>query len=95
MNKGKGSVSEAVAKWLSSSGIDPARLIDTRDTEFNQIQLPTDAMNLSGTLEDTAAAIDIPKEELLTVSVDVGSEANPDTSAQAQVLGMVLRSFVS
>lgn len=34
ITKGKGSISESIAKWISSSGIDPARLIDTSDIEF-------------------------------------------------------------
>ncbi|XP_034944441.1 rab3 GTPase-activating protein non-catalytic subunit [Chelonus insularis] len=37
ISKGKGAVSEIVACWLATSGIDPSKLIDTRDREFDSM----------------------------------------------------------
>ncbi|XP_043278054.1 rab3 GTPase-activating protein non-catalytic subunit isoform X2 [Venturia canescens] len=88
LGKGRGSVSETVAKWLSAAAVDPARLIDTRDVEFDQMQNSVDSLQATGTL-DEAAAVDIPKDEelnLLKVSVEIGSEANTDTTAQTHIL---------
>lgn len=36
LSKGKGSVSEIVARWLSGSGLEPVQLIDPTDVEFEQ-----------------------------------------------------------
>ncbi|KAG8041433.1 hypothetical protein G9C98_002726 [Cotesia typhae] len=35
ISRGQGAISEIVAKWLSASGVDPLKLIDTTDVEFN------------------------------------------------------------
>lgn len=84
-------MSEAVAKWLSSAGLHPDRFIDTRDVEFNDMQLSVDSLNATGTL-DEASAIDIPKEDrtnLVPMCVEIGSEAKADATAQSYVLGKV------
>lgn len=85
-----GSVSEIVAKWLSSAGIDPARLIDTTDIEFDQLQLSIDSLKLVGSL-DEAKAVELLQQDskaLLSVSVEIGSEAKTEQTALANVLGM-------
>lgn len=53
------------------------------------MQNSVDSLKTTGTL-DEAAAVDLPKDEelnLLKVSVEIGSEANTDTTAQTQILG--------
>ncbi|XP_014472926.1 PREDICTED: rab3 GTPase-activating protein non-catalytic subunit isoform X1 [Dinoponera quadriceps] len=88
LSKGKGSVSELVAKWLSTTGIDPARLIDTTDIEFDQLQLSMDSLQLNDAL-DEASAIDVPQQEqtkLLSLSVEIGDEAKVDSTAEACIL---------
>lgn len=86
-----GSVSELVAKWLSTTGIDPARLIDTTDVEFDQLQLSMDSTQLiaDDTLNE-ATAVEVPRHErtkLLSLSVEIGNEAKVDTTAEACILG--------
>lgn len=85
-----GSVSEIVAKWLSSAGVDPTRLIDTTDIEFDQLQLSIDSLKLAGSL-DEAKAVELLQQDsktLLSVSVEMGSEAKTEQTALANVLGM-------
>lgn len=84
-------MSELVAKWLSTTGIDPARLIDTTDVEFDQLQLSVDSLQLNDAL-DEASAVDIPKQEqtkLLSLSVEIGDEAKVDTTVEARILGKI------
>ncbi|XP_046609657.1 rab3 GTPase-activating protein non-catalytic subunit [Neodiprion virginianus] len=88
LSRGKGSVSEIVAKWLSSTGIDPARLIDTTDVEFDQMQLSMDSLKIAESL-DEAAAMELSQQDqmkLLSVSVELGSEAQADSTAQSYIL---------
>lgn len=88
LSKGKGSVSEIVARWLSSTGLDPARLIDTTDVEFDQMELSVDSLKMAGSL-DEAAAMELSQQEkmrLLSVSVEIGSEAKADLTAQNYIL---------
>ncbi|XP_072760669.1 rab3 GTPase-activating protein non-catalytic subunit isoform X2 [Anoplolepis gracilipes] len=92
LSKGKGSVSELVAKWLSTTGIDPTRLIDTTDVEFDQLQLSIDSLQLTDTL-DEATAIEVPQQEqqkLLSLSVEIGDEAKTDMTAEAYILDKMI-----
>lgn len=82
-------MSELVAKWLSTTGIDPARLIDTTDVEFDQLQLSVDPLQLTDSL-DEATAIDVPQQEqtkLLSLSVEIGDEAKANATMEACILG--------
>ncbi|KAL7296960.1 hypothetical protein TKK_0009400 [Trichogramma kaykai] len=91
LSKGKGSVSEAVAKWLISTGVDPAHLIDTTDIEFDQVQLSVDTIQYAVSL-DEAKALEVSQQNaksLLTLSVEVGSEAKPEQTSMASVLDKV------
>ncbi|XP_058803180.1 rab3 GTPase-activating protein non-catalytic subunit isoform X2 [Phymastichus coffea] len=93
LSKGKGSVSEIVAKWLSSAGVDPARLIDTTDVEFEQLRLvAADSAQLSSS-SDEAKAVELKLQQhptaLLPVSVEIGREAYPKPTALANVLDQV------
>ncbi|OXU28898.1 hypothetical protein TSAR_008176 [Trichomalopsis sarcophagae] len=91
VSKGKGSVSEIVAKWLSSAGVDPTRLIDTTDIEFDQLQLSIDSLKLAGSL-DEAKAVELLQQDskaLLSVSVEIGSEAKTEQTALANVLDKI------
>ncbi|XP_025154199.1 rab3 GTPase-activating protein non-catalytic subunit isoform X2 [Harpegnathos saltator] len=91
ISKGKGSVSELVAKWLSTTSINPARLIDTTDVEFDQLQLSVDSLQLNDVL-DEVSAVDIPQQEqtkLLSLSVEIGDEAKVDTTTEACILDKI------
>lgn len=84
-------MSELVAKWLSTTGIDPARLIDTTDVEFDQLQLSIDPLQMTDAL-DEATAIEVPQQEqskLLSLSVEIGDEAKTNMTAEAYILGKI------
>ena len=84
-----GSVSEIVARWLSSAGVNPTRLIDTTDIEFDQLQLSIDSLKVAGSL-DEAKAVELLQQDsktLLSVSVEIGSEAKADQTALTIILG--------
>ncbi|KAL0113487.1 hypothetical protein PUN28_012561 [Cardiocondyla obscurior] len=90
LSRGRGSVSELVAKWLGTTGIDPARLIDTTDVEFDQPQ----SMNfVQLSADDTLSeetAVDVSEQEqlkLLSLSVEIGDEVN--TTVEACVLDKI------
>lgn len=86
-----GSVSELVAKWLGATGIDPARLIDATDVEFDRSRLSVDSVRSAA--DDAlgeATAVEVPRHErtkLLSLSVEIGNEAKVDTTAEACILG--------
>lgn len=87
-----GSVSEIVAKWLGSAGVDPIRLVDTADIEFDQLLLPIESMKVTGSL-DEEKAVALEQEDskaLLSVSVEIGSEAKTEQTALSNVLGSCL-----
>ncbi|XP_011867748.1 PREDICTED: rab3 GTPase-activating protein non-catalytic subunit isoform X2 [Vollenhovia emeryi] len=90
LSRGRGSVSELVAKWLGTTGIDPGQLIDTSDVEFDQLQLSVDSVQL--TADDTlseATPVQVPRHErtkLLSLSVEIGNEAKVDTTAEARII---------
>lgn len=80
-----------MAKWLSTTGIDPACLIDTTDVEFDQLHLSMDSLQLADAL-DEASAVDVPQQErakLLSLSVEIGDEAKVDTTVEACILGKI------
>lgn len=88
LTKGKGSVSEIVARWLSSTGIDPAEIVDTKDIEFEQTQVSLNPEKSVDSLEE-ACNVDVSsqdQEKLLSLSVELGSEAKTDTSAKTDIL---------
>nr|XP_012216087.1 PREDICTED: rab3 GTPase-activating protein non-catalytic subunit isoform X1 [Linepithema humile] len=92
LSKGKGSVSELVAKWLSTTGIDPTRLIDTTDVEFDQLQLSVDSLQSNDAL-DEATSVEVPQQEqtkLLSLSVEIGDEAKVNTTAEACILDKMI-----
>ncbi|XP_071637599.1 rab3 GTPase-activating protein non-catalytic subunit isoform X3 [Temnothorax longispinosus] len=92
LSRGRGSVSELVAKWLATTGVDPARLIDTTDVEFDQLMHVSMVESTHVTADDTlneATAVQVPRHErtkLLSLSVERGDEAKVDATAEACVL---------
>lgn len=83
-------MSELVAKWLSTTGIDPARLIDTTDVEFDQLQSVDSVQLKSDDTLSEATAVQVPQHErtkLLSLSIEIGDEAKVDTTAEACILG--------
>ncbi|KAH0948530.1 hypothetical protein HN011_009005 [Eciton burchellii] len=90
LSKGKGSISELVAKWLSTTGINPAQLIDTTDVEFDQSQSSVDSLQA---MLDEAAAVEIARQEeakLLSLSIEIGEEAKANTTAEAYILDKMI-----
>jgi len=81
MSGDSGSVSELVAKWLSTTGIDPARLIDTTDVEFDQLQLSVDSLQ-QFTDTNEATAVQVSQRSKL-VSIEIEAKIN----AEACILG--------
>lgn len=77
-----GSVSELVAQWLSSTGIDPHRLIDMSDIEFDNMDQHhnTEESGFSKT-----ASLDI--KEGCMLEVEQGAEATPVTEYESEILG--------
>lgn len=57
LSKGKGSVSEIVARWLSGSGLEPVQLIDPTDVEFDQVTTSQVTVGQEA-IEDAPAVID-------------------------------------
>ena len=81
-------MSELVAKWLSTTGIDPARLIDTTDVEFDQLQLSVDSLQFTDTKEATAVQVSQQeRSKLVSLSIEIGDEAKINTTTEACILG--------
>ena len=87
-----GSVSEIVARWLSSSGIDPARLVDTKDIEFDQLQLAKNLMKLPELLDEnkSVSLLQEDTKALFSVSVELASEVYTEQTALTSTLGIFL-----
>ncbi|KYN05982.1 Rab3 GTPase-activating protein non-catalytic subunit [Cyphomyrmex costatus] len=86
LSGGRGSVSELVAKWLSTTGINPARLIDTTDIEFDQLQLPVDSLQFTDTNEATAVKV-FQQERIKFLSLSIENKAKINTTTEAYILG--------
>jgi len=72
---------------LSTTGINPAQLIDTTDVEFEQSESSVDPLQI---MLDEAAAVEIARQEeakLLSLSIEIGEEAQANTTAEAYILG--------
>ena len=82
-----GSISEIVAKWLSCAGLDPTRLVDTTDIEFEKYPIPSPFLNNSGPLDEASAEEETQEERDGSMSVEVGNEAQDDQTASSYVLG--------
>ncbi|XP_047351529.1 rab3 GTPase-activating protein non-catalytic subunit [Vespa velutina] len=84
LSNGKGSVSEIVAKWLSSTGVHPAQLVDMADIEFEQLHFVENVVpekEVSGINLQEDAIDDTPSS-----SVENQTEPATNTTAQAWVL---------
>ncbi|XP_043526557.1 rab3 GTPase-activating protein non-catalytic subunit isoform X1 [Frieseomelitta varia] len=64
LSRGKGSVSEIVAKWITSTGIDPSQLIDTTDTEFDHIRSTSDSLEIANSSDEICNVDDISQPNL-------------------------------
>ncbi|XP_067009859.2 rab3 GTPase-activating protein non-catalytic subunit isoform X2 [Anabrus simplex] len=76
LKKGKGSVAELVARWLSSFGLDPQLLVDLADTEFDNAE-PTDKSVRGGVAEGEK------------MEVEEGSEASAANENQTRTLDLL------
>jgi hypothetical protein len=78
-----GSVSELVARWLSSTGLDPRRLVDLSDVEFDNLEEREQHAEESRFRK--AASVDI--KEGSKLQVEQGAEAIPADEHQSNILG--------
>ncbi|KZC10899.1 Rab3 GTPase-activating protein non-catalytic subunit [Dufourea novaeangliae] len=86
--KGKGSVSEIVAKWIVSTGIDPVQLVDMTDIEFDQAQLTNNCLGLTSATDETCNtdASQHEAEKPSLTSDEIGNEVKDDTTATTCIL---------
>ncbi|XP_021929910.1 rab3 GTPase-activating protein regulatory subunit-like [Zootermopsis nevadensis] len=78
LNRGK--VSELVAQWLSSAGLDPCKLVDMSDVEFENLE---QEQTEESSLRKTASA-DI--KEGCKLEVEQGTEATPANEHETEIL---------
>ncbi|XP_012144641.2 rab3 GTPase activating protein [Megachile rotundata] len=87
LSKGKGSVSEIVAKWIVSTGIDPALLVDTTDTEFDHMKVTKDPFEVIESLDETSNDdVKHDSEAPLSESLEKESEVKNDATACTYIL---------
>ncbi|XP_054006730.1 rab3 GTPase-activating protein non-catalytic subunit [Hylaeus anthracinus] len=92
LSRGKGSVSEIVAKWISSTGIDPTILVDTADIEFNQMQLTNDSSEVINSLDKDSNVDDASQQDptiYSTTSNEIDNKAKEETSASICILEQI------
>jgi hypothetical protein len=78
-----GSVAELVAHWLSSAGLDPRRLVNLSDIEFDNLEEWKQHPEESGFRN--AASVDIKDGSKL--EVEQGAEAIPANEHESNILG--------
>jgi hypothetical protein len=76
-----GCVSELVARWLSFAGLDPRRLVDLSDVEFDNVEQQHTEENAFR----KAASLDI--KEGCKLEVEQGAEATPANDHESAILG--------
>ncbi|XP_012241653.1 rab3 GTPase-activating protein non-catalytic subunit isoform X3 [Bombus impatiens] len=89
LSKGKGSVSEIVAKWITSTGIDPSQLVDTTDTEFDHARPTNDSLEVLNSSDEICNVDDVSQsnvEKPLSESLDTESEEKDSTNANICIL---------
>ncbi|XP_033310060.1 rab3 GTPase-activating protein non-catalytic subunit isoform X2 [Bombus bifarius] len=89
LSKGKGSVSEIVAKWITSTGIDPSQLVDTTDTEFDHARPTNDSLEVLNSSDEICNVDDVLQsnvEKHLLESLDTESEEKDSTNANICIL---------
>ncbi|XP_068975315.1 rab3 GTPase-activating protein non-catalytic subunit isoform X2 [Bombus flavifrons] len=89
LSKGKGSVSEIVAKWITSTGIDPSQLVDTTDTEFDHTRPTNDSSEVLNSSDEICNVDDVSQsnvEKPLSESLDTESEEKDSTNANICIL---------
>ncbi|XP_071862105.1 rab3 GTPase activating protein isoform X1 [Bombus fervidus] len=89
LSKGKGSVSEIVAKWITSTGIDPSQLVDTTDTEFDHTRSTNDSLEVLNSSDEVCNVDDVSQpnvEKPLSESLDTESEEKDITNANKCIL---------
>lgn len=78
-----GSVSELVARWLSSAGLDPHRLVDLSDVEFDNLE-EREQHPEEGNFRK-ATSLDI--KEGSKLEVEQCAEAIPANEHESNILG--------
>lgn len=88
-------MSEIVAKWIVSTGIDPALLVDTTDTEFDQMKLTNNSFDRLNMSDETSSA-DLKQDSQTSVSlpIETEKEVKTDTTACTCILGKCIYIFI-
>ncbi|XP_076636420.1 rab3 GTPase activating protein isoform X2 [Colletes latitarsis] len=89
LSRGKGSVSEIVAKWIASTGIDPSQLVDATDIEFNQTQLTNDSLEITNFLDEASNVSDDSQQDSIkfsTIYNEFKNESEGNTVASKCIL---------
>ncbi|KAK0157715.1 hypothetical protein PV328_011418 [Microctonus aethiopoides] len=91
--RGKGSVSEIVARWLASSGIDPVQLIDPTDVEFNCIISNSteneSILAIDKTINDDSASVNLSTVDCIQLAdplVKIADEVMINITSASQIL---------
>lgn len=83
-------MSEIVAKWIASTGIEPVQLIDTTDTEFDHVQSTSDSLEISNPLDKPCNTNDISECNLEKSSpLPLEAKNEDENSAGTYILGKV------
>ncbi|XP_031839232.1 rab3 GTPase activating protein isoform X2 [Nomia melanderi] len=92
LSKGKGSVSEIVAKWIVSTGIDPAQLVNMIDNEFDESQLPNNTAGVTNTSDEpcNTEVTQHDTEQPLPTDTQIESEAKDDPTATTYILEHIM-----
>lgn len=82
-------MSEIVAKWIASTGIDPSELIDTTDTEFDHMQTTNDFLEVPNS-SDEICNVNVSQFDLkkpFSISSDIKNEDKDNINTTACILG--------
>lgn len=82
-------MSEIVAKWIVSTGIDPAQLVNMIDNEFDESQLPNNTAGVTNTSDKpcNAEVSQHDTEQSLLIDTQIEIEAKDDPTATTYILG--------
>lgn len=83
-------MSEIVAKWIASTGIDPSELIDTTDTEFDHMRTTNDFLEVPNSSDEISNADNVSQfdlEKSLSISSDIKNENKDNINTTSCILG--------
>lgn len=83
-------MSEIIAKWIASTGIDPSKLIDTSDTEFDHMQTKNDFLEVSNSSDEICNVDNVSQFDLekpISISSDIKNEDKDNINSTVCILG--------